>query len=56
FVRPPNWTLADIGSTIPRRHYIGMTSAGYVGWTMCMAFSQDKADLCDGKAALINKS
>ncbi|MCE2054912.1 hypothetical protein HAX54_041631, partial [Datura stramonium] len=37
----------------------GMTSAGCgssaSGWMMCMAFSQDKADLSDDKAALIKR-
>ncbi|MCE2054910.1 hypothetical protein HAX54_041629 [Datura stramonium] len=41
------------------RHWHGMTSAGCgssaSGWPMCMAFSQDKADLSDGKEALIKQ-
>ncbi|MCD9638434.1 hypothetical protein HAX54_022429 [Datura stramonium] len=44
---------------MPRRHWLGMTSAGCgssaSGWMMCMAFSQDKADLSDVKAALIKQ-
>ncbi|MCE5167435.1 hypothetical protein HAX54_002017, partial [Datura stramonium] len=46
-------------TVMPRRHWPGMTSAGCgssaSGWPMCMAFSQDKADLSDGKEALIKQ-